>query len=161
MTDRRQLERIERKIDRLIFLLIELIRFAELKLATSAICVITTKGEIDMGQALTVHVNDVPGVASIQEFTGAAGTGTLVPPIGPVVFASDNPSVATVDPASGQLAYLTAGTANISATDQGNGLTDSCALTVVTALATSLVETLTPGTPLPVQAARGKVVAKK
>ena len=143
------LRRIEHKID-------FLIRLHKEHKAHSLVLIIKEAKGNPMGQPLKVHISDTPGMASVQEFTGTNGTGTLVPPIGPVVFASDNPSVATVDPASGQLAYVTAGTANISAVDQGNGLSDSTALTIVADLAQSLLETLAPGTPVPTAALRGK-----
>lgn len=104
------------------------------------------QGEIEiMGKNLTVHINDVPGSASLQEFSGAAGTGVVVPPTGNVVFSSDNPAVATVDPNSGQLAYIAAGVANITGTDDGNNLADTAQLTVSGAVAQSAVLTLTPG----------------
>ena len=93
---------------------------------------------------LTVHVNDKPGVAVYQEFDGPNGTGNKVPPTGTVAYASDNPAVATVDPTSGQLAYVGAGTANISASDGGN-LPASDVLTVTAAAAVSSTLTLTPG----------------
>lgn len=94
---------------------------------------------------LTVHINDTPGSASFQEFSGAGGTGIVVPPVGAVTFASDNTAVATVDPTSGLLAYLSAGVANISGSDAGNSLTASDVLTVSAATAVSAVLTLTPG----------------
>jgi hypothetical protein len=50
---------------------------------------------------------------------------------GPLAFASDNTAVATIDPASGLLTPLTAGTANISVTDAVGNLTDSDVLTVI------------------------------
>lgn len=104
------------------------------------------KGEIEiMGKALVVHLNDVPGIASLQEFSGTNGTGVVVPPTGNVTFSSDNPAIATVDPTSGQLAYIAAGTANITGTDDGNNLSDTAALTVSGAVAQSAVLTLTPG----------------
>ena len=95
---------------------------------------------------LTVHVNDVPGVALYQEFSGPKGTGIVVPPTGSVQYASDNPAVATVDPNTGQLAYVGPGTANISASDGGN-LPASDVLTVSAAAAQSSTMTLTPGAP--------------
>jgi hypothetical protein len=104
---------------------------------------ITSKGETNM--PLTVHVNDVPGTALFQEWSGPSGTGIVVPPVGTVTYASDNTAVATVDPNSGQLAYVSAGTANISGTDAGNGLTASDVLTVSAATAVSATLTLTPG----------------
>lgn len=71
--------------------------------------------------------------ASFLEWTGPAGTGSNVAPVGTVVFASDNAAVATVDPSTGIATGVSAGTANISGTDGGNGLTASDVLTVTAA----------------------------
>lgn len=105
---------------------------------------INQRGEI-MSQPLTVHLNDAPGTAVFTEFDGANGSGNKVPAIGPVTFGSDNPSVATVDASTGSLTYVSAGVANISGTDAGNGLTDSSALTVSAAVAVSATLALVPG----------------
>lgn len=56
--------------------------------------------------------------------------GIPIPPIGPLVFASDNPAVVSVDPSTGKGALVSAGTANVSVIDQGNGLTDTVVVTV-------------------------------
>jgi hypothetical protein len=93
---------------------------------------------------LQVHVNDKPGTAVYQEFDGPGGTGNKVPPTGAVVYASDTPAVATVDPSTGALAYLSAGTATISASDGGN-LPASDMLTVIASVAVSSTMTLNPG----------------
>lgn len=85
--------------------------------------------------------------AVFAEFDGPNGTGNQVPPTGAVSFASDNPSVATVDPTTGLCTGLAAGTANISGTDAGNGLQASAVLTVTAAgggTAQSATLTLTP-----------------
>jgi len=97
------------------------------------------KGE-NMAQA---NVNDAPGSYLYQEFDAA---GNLVPPTGVVAYASDNPAVATIDAASGQLVYIAAGVANISASDGGN-LPASDALTLSPAAggAVSSTMTFTPG----------------
>src|SRR5882672_5515230 len=52
-----------------------------------------------------------------QEWTGPNGTGTVVPNAGAPAFVSDNPAVATVDPASGVATGVAVGTASISGTD--------------------------------------------
>ena len=75
-------------------------------------------------------VSGVVGNTATPSFTEATATGVIVAPIGPVVYASDTPAVVTVDPNTGIATLVTAGTANVSALDQGNGLTDSCAFTV-------------------------------
>ena len=56
-----------------------------------------------------------------------------IQPNGPLVYASDNTAVATVDPVTGIATMTGAGTANVSVIDQGNKLTDSVAFTVSTA----------------------------
>lgn len=108
--------------------------------ASSTLTILNSKGE----NMLTVHVNDTPGTAVYQEFSGLRGTGQKVPPTGAVVYKSDNPSVATVDPSTGDLAYLSAGSATISADDGGN-LPASDVLTVTAAAAASSTLTLNPG----------------
>ncbi len=65
-----------------------------------------------------------------QEWTGQNGTGDVVPSAGSISFSSDNPAVATVDPASGVATGVSAGTANITGTDPANNLTASDVLTV-------------------------------
>lgn len=104
---------------------------------------------------LTVHLNDAPGSASFQEFDGLNGSGNRVPAIGPVSFASSDPTIAAVDPNTGSLSYVAAGTATISGTDAGNSLTASDVLTVIASLAVSAVLTLTPGA-VPISAATKK-----
>lgn len=121
------------------------------KAVSSTLKIRTKQGETSM--PLTVHVNDVPGVAVYQEFSSPNGAGIVVPPTGTVAYASDTPSVATVDPVTGQLAYVSAGTATISASDGGN-LPASDVLTVSAATAVSSTLTLNPGVaPSPITAA--------
>jgi hypothetical protein len=82
-----------------------------------------------------------------QEWTGPSGTGTVVPNAGAPAFTSDNPAVATVDPASGVATGVSAGTANITGVDPANNLTASDVLTVNTVApppAQSATLTLTP-----------------
>lgn len=74
------------------------------------------KGEIEP-MAKSVLLTDAPGSYLYQEF---AADGSVVAPTGTVQYASDAPAVATIDPTSGQLTYVSAGTANISASDSGN-----------------------------------------
>lgn len=132
---RRDLERVER--------LEEEILENETKRAVSArLVLLDSKGN---KMPLSVHINDVPGSALLQEFSGANGTGIVVPPTGAVTYASDTPTVATVDPNTGALAYVGPGSANISGTDAGSGLTASDVLTVSNAAAVSATMTLTAG----------------
>lgn len=86
-----------------------------------------------MGQSVTLNVGQV-GFGRVTEWSGPGGTGSVVPPPGPkgIIFASDNPAVATVD-ASGNPTGVSAGTANLTALDQDNNLTDTSQVTVVAA----------------------------
>jgi hypothetical protein len=132
----------EREILRLLHEILAILRREFPQAQSSVLSFITEKGETAM--PLQVHVNDKPGTAKYQEFDGPNGTGNKVPPTGAVVYASDTPSVATVDPATGQLAYVAAGTATISASDGGN-LPASDVLTVIASVAVSATLTLNPG----------------
>jgi hypothetical protein len=72
--------------------------------------------------------------------------GVIVPTVGPIVYASDNPAVATYA-ADGTWAAIAPGVANMSQLDQTNGLTDTTQLTVTVApppVADALVGTLVP-----------------
>ena len=82
------------------------------------------------GGTMGSPVSGVVGNTATPVFAEATATGVAVAPIGPVVYASDNPANVTVDPNTGIVTLVAAGTANVSALDQGNGLTDSCAFTV-------------------------------
>jgi len=77
------------------------------------------------------------------EFTGPNGTGTVVPPVGTVTYASDNIGVGRVD-ATGQVTAFGIGTCNISGTDPGNGLTASDVLTVTGAISATGILTANP-----------------
>lgn len=73
------------------------------------------------------------GQAAFHEWTGPSGSGTELPLAGAVTFASDNPSVATVDPTSGAITSVGPdGVANISGVDAANSLTASDVFTVST-----------------------------
>jgi hypothetical protein len=115
--------------------------------------VVITIGGKSMGKSLAVKLGDAPGVASATGIVGIAS------------FSSDNPAVATVDPVSGQLAYVSVGLADIIVTDSADGATDSCALGVFPT-ASQVVETLTPGaapapTPAPTPAVRASIFVPK
>ncbi|HEX4501072.1 MAG TPA: hypothetical protein VH187_07925 [Scandinavium sp.] len=109
-------------------LLKELVLFNEAKSAT-----VNFGGE---NMDITVHITDTPQTASAHEWTGLNGTGIEVKPIGTISWASSNPAV-TVDPASGLLDYVAAGTAAISFADSGNTITGTGNVTVVAGLAQS------------------------
>jgi len=113
------------------------------KAVSAVLKFVDSKGAL-MANSQSVHINDAPGSVLFQEFDGQNGSGNLVPAIGPVSFVSDNPAVATVDPNTGQLAYISAGSANITGTDAGNGLTASLALSISNAVAQSATLTFVP-----------------
>jgi hypothetical protein len=92
----------------------------------------------------SVQLGSAPGSYLFQEFTGPAGTGSVIAPVGAVTYSSDTATVATIDPNSGQLAYIGVGTANISGADAGNGLTATDQLTVTAATAQSATLTFVP-----------------
>lgn len=91
--------------------------------------------------ATAIKLNGNGAQAVFVEFDGPNGTGNQLPPVGPVVYASDNTGVATVD-ATGKIAAVSVGSCNISATDQGNSLTASAPLTVEAAVAVSATLTI-------------------
>lgn len=97
------------------------------------------EGEGKMGQAVTLNVGQV-GFGRVTEWSGPNGTGTPIPPPGPkgIIYASDNPAVATVD-TNGNPTGVSAGTANLTALDQDNNLTDTSVCTVVGAGPTTAV----------------------
>ena len=82
--------------------------------------------------------------AVLHEFTGPNGTGTELPPIGPVAYTSSDPSVASVDMASGVVTAVAPGTATITGTDGGNSLSASDSVTVATPVAVSATLVITP-----------------
>lgn len=103
-------------------------------------------GGIPMGAPVT----GAPGNTGTPTFAEADVNGASVAPIGPVIYASDNTAVVTVDSSTGVATLVSAGTANVSALDQGNGLTDSVAFTVTggggggTAVSATLNYTINP-----------------
>lgn len=84
----------------------------------------------------TIHVSGNGAQATFTEFDGPNGTGNVVPPVGPVVFSSSDPTIATVDP-GGKCTAVAPGSVTITGTDQGNTLTASDTLTVTAATAVS------------------------
>jgi hypothetical protein len=98
---------------------------------------VNSKGEEFMD--VTVHLTDAPLRAFLAEFDGPAGTGNQVPGIGPTSYTSSDPTVATVDPVSGNLKYLKAGSTTIVGLNAGNQLTASGVLSVISGIAQSAV----------------------
>jgi hypothetical protein len=99
----------------------------------------SAKGEL---MPASIALNGHGAIFAFTEFDGLNGTGNMVPPIGVIAYASDNLAVATVD-ASGNVTAVGVGSANISGTDPGNGLTASDQLTVTPAIALSATGVLT------------------
>lgn len=71
-----------------------------------------------------------PAGHGFQEWDGLNGTCNQVAPIGPMSYQSDNPAACSVD-ANGNLTAVSAGTANVTATDTGNNLSATDQITVV------------------------------
>lgn len=86
------------------------------------------------------------GTAVLKEFTGPNQTGVDIKPIGPVVFSSSDPTIATIDPASGVFTAVAAGTVTLTGLDQGNSLSASDVLSdqPVVAQSAQLVLTVNP-----------------
>lgn len=82
--------------------------------------------------------------AVFTEFSGPNGTGVVVAPIGPVSFSSDHPEIATVDPTSGLVTAVAPGTATITGTDAGNGLSASDSVSDQPLVAQSATLVITP-----------------
>lgn len=79
--------------------------------------------------------------AVLEEFVSQGGE--QVPDVGPVSFTTSDPTIATVDAASGLITAVAAGTATIAGLDAGNNLTASDTVTV-TAVATFASLVITP-----------------
>jgi hypothetical protein len=75
--------------------------------------------------------------AVFTEFSGLAGTGTVIAPVAPIAFSSSDPTIATVDPVSGAIVAVAVGTATITGTDSGSSLSASDTVTVTPELAQS------------------------
>lgn len=87
-----------------------------------------SKGDF-MGAPATIQVGGSGAKASFAEFDQF---GQPINGPGPINFSSSDPAIATID-ASGNVVAVAAGTCTLSATDAGDNLTDSVALTVTPA----------------------------
>lgn len=83
-------------------------------------------------------------MAVLHEWSQPGGAGVELPPVGPVTYASDNPAAATVDPNTGVILGVAAGTANITGTDAGNALSASDSVTVAVLVAASATLVISP-----------------
>lgn len=129
-------EKLEKEIKNLaqaIFILDQILFRVVNGLALSA----TLRFEGDSDMPATINVGGKGAQAVFTEFNGANGTGSPVAPIQPPVFSSSDATIATVDPASGAVTAVAPGSATISASDAGNGLSASDTVTVLPALAVS------------------------
>lgn len=90
---------------------------------------VNEEGEILM--PARIQVGGKGASFAFTEFSGPNGTGSVVPPSGPITYASDDETVATVD-STGQVTAVGPGSCNISGLDPAskNSVTASDALTV-------------------------------
>jgi Immunoglobulin domain/Bacterial Ig-like domain (group 2) len=93
----------------------------------------------DLLMNVSVHLNDPALAAILIEFDGPNGTGNQVASVGPTSYTSSDPTVATVDPNTGNLTYLKQGQTTITGKNSGNGMTASGILTIISGVAQSAV----------------------
>lgn len=91
---------------------------------------LTLRYKLQGGVIMGTPVSGIVGQVYDPTVVESNSTTPSIQPIGPLVYASDNTAAVTVDPATGIATLVAAGTANVSALDQGNGLTDTVAFTV-------------------------------
>lgn len=120
------------EINHNILLLLNRAQSATLRLKPNIVFKARSQGWTVWGEKHMPATILIGGTASslFQEWTGPNGTGTVVPDAGPIAYASDNPGVATVDPASGLVTGVSAGTANITGTDSADNLVGTDVITV-------------------------------
>lgn len=82
--------------------------------------------------------------AVYQEWSGPNGTGSKLASAGPVAFTSSDPTIATVDPASGLVTAIAPGTATITGTDATNGMSASDSVSDTPLKAQSATLVITP-----------------
>jgi hypothetical protein len=122
----------ESKIARAIIIGSSKIQVALLAIADAIRPVATTLRltyQLQGGNSMGAPVTATVGQAYNPSVVESNATTPSIPPIGPLVFASDNTAVVTVD-AGGIATTVAAGTANVSVIDQGNSLTDTVPFTV-------------------------------
>jgi hypothetical protein len=78
----------------------------------------------------TLVVGGKGATAVYKEWDGPNGTGIEVKPLSPVVYSSDDPTIATVDPTTGAVTAIAVGTTNINGVDPSSGLKASDVVTV-------------------------------
>jgi hypothetical protein len=139
---------------------VEKLEKEELKLLRRAqsatLVILNDRGVIIMPANLVVGQT---AQAVYQEWSLPAGTGVKLPSAGPVAFATSDGAIATVDPVSGLVTAVAAGTVTITGSDATNGLnaSDTATVTGIAAQSATLVITPnaapTPG-PTPVSASK-------
>lgn len=95
--------------------------------AAKLVLLYSLEGDTTMGSPVT---NAAVGQTYNPNVVESNPTTPSIPPIGPLVYASDNTAVVTVDPTGGIATMVAPGTANVSVIDQGNNLTDTVTFTV-------------------------------
>lgn len=115
----------EAQLSNIAFSLAEIANFLRPKKADKLALRYTVQGGTIMGAPVSMAVGNTASPSVVETAAGAP-----VAPIGPLVFASDNSSVVSVDPNTGVATGVSAGSANVSVVDQGNGLSDSVAFSV-------------------------------
>jgi len=113
------------------------------KAKSAALKFIDSKGKPLMPATLQVGQT---ATAVLHEFTGLNGTGSEIAPIGPVSFTSSDPTIATVDAATGLVTAVGPGVATVTGLDGGNGLSASDVVsdTPVAAQSATLTITVNP-----------------
>lgn len=125
-------DRKERKLLEEILALLKEIKYILTPAVSATAHFVDEEGDILMPATIVVGGNGAKFV--FTEFSGPNGTGSIVPPSGPITYASDAPSVATVD-SDGNVTAVAPGTANISGLDpaSANQVTASDVCTVTAA----------------------------
>ena len=138
----RRLARLERKIDALLIgLNILIVEEDEENAAKSAkLTFLDSKGKTLMPATLSVGQT---ATAQLHEFTGLNGSGSEIPPIGPVTYSSSDDTIATVDASTGLVTAVGPGVATITGLDSGNGLSASDIVSDTPVVAQSATLTLT------------------
>jgi len=126
---------LERQVEKILDIVETQVAFATFATLT----ILDSKGNILMPATLSVGAT---ATAILHEFVSQGGT--ELKPVGPVSYSSSDATIATVDPASGLITAIAAGTATITGTDAGNGLTASDSVSDTPLVATVATLVITP-----------------
>jgi hypothetical protein len=147
---RRPEERIADTLEEIEIILFDGLRLLQDRLPQRAKSLVVKIGGKTVNQVLSVGQT---AQATAHEFSGPNGTGSELPLAGAISWVSDDPTVATVDPASGLVTAVAASKldasnqpipVNITATDAANNLSGSSSVTDQPLTAQSLTVTITP-----------------